>query len=111
MDGPDNAQPELEVDGNQLTINPDMEGMYGFRVTVTDGLGGEARLSFPLHVSEGEAISRNRTIEAGPIWSDVMSLDVCPGVCEDAGGRWTRHWWTTIPGQMSVCQCAFEVCE
>ncbi len=51
----------------------------------------------------GEAVS----ISAGPIMSDVHAQTVCPGVCQRAGGKFTKHWWTPVSswGKDSICQC------
>lgn len=43
-------------------------------------------------------------IEAGPIWSNSDAQQECPDVCQDYGG-WNGQWTTTLPGQMSVCEC------
>jgi serine/threonine-protein kinase len=48
-----------------------------------------------------------RSVEAGPIWSQDDAKKKCPAVCAKANGGWTGHWWTTVEGKMSVCQCAF----
>lgn len=51
------------------------------------------------------------TVEAGPIWNQDHALRRCPEVAEEWSGdngreaRWNGHWWTTVPGQMSVCEC------
>lgn len=46
-----------------------------------------------------------RAIEAGPLASDAAAQEACLGVCETARGTFTGQWWTTVPGEMSVCQC------
>lgn len=45
-------------------------------------------------------------VEAGPLWNNNEAQQVCPDVCRDADGKFTGQWRTTIPGQMSVCDCA-----
>ncbi|WP_341863934.1 mannan-binding lectin [Gymnodinialimonas sp. 57CJ19] len=45
-----------------------------------------------------------QAIEAGPIWNQGHADQVCPAVAASHGGTWTGHWWTTVAGQMSVCQ-------
>jgi len=50
------------------------------------------------------AAQATETLEAGPIWNQQDAEKKCPGVCEKHGG-WTGHWWTTVQGKMSVCQC------
>jgi hypothetical protein len=49
-------------------------------------------------------VRSKQAVEAGPIWSNHDAKAKCPGVC---GGpkRWNGQWWTTRPGQMSVCEC------
>ena len=41
--------------------------------------------------------------EAGPIWSNDDAQGKCPVTCADL--RWEGVWWTTVPSQMSVCEC------
>ncbi len=48
-----------------------------------------------------------RSVEAGPIWNQNDANKKCPVVCAKANGKWTGHWWTTVQGKMSVCQCTF----
>jgi hypothetical protein len=45
------------------------------------------------------------SVEAGPIWDGADANNKCPSTCSANSGFWTGQWWTTIPGQMSVCQC------
>lgn len=53
-------------------------------------------------------ISTFQDVNAGPIWNDMDADRKCPGVCRQAGAsRWTGQWHTTVPGQMSVCNCRF----
>jgi len=47
-------------------------------------------------------------LNAGPIWSQLDAGRKCPNVCRDHNGRWTRQWKTTIPGQMSACECKIK---
>jgi|GEM_PF-2265375 len=46
-----------------------------------------------------------QNVEAGPLWNDQHAAERCPQVCASLGG-WTGEWWTTVRGEMSVCQCA-----
>jgi hypothetical protein len=46
------------------------------------------------------------TLEAGPIWSGADANTKCPNVCNPINMNWNGQWWTTVPGSMSVCQCA-----
>lgn len=51
-----------------------------------------------------------------PIWSDQDARKKCPTRCaneiDNMTGlkdmRWTGHWWTTVWGKHSVCQCASQ---
>ena len=60
----------------------------------------------------GEA--QNFELEAGPIWNQEHAESRCPEVVEewneenDGEAHWTGQWRTTIPGEMSVCNCARE---
>jgi hypothetical protein len=47
----------------------------------------------------------NCTVNAGPIWNQNDANQKCPTTCNAGYGPWTGQWWTTQPGQMSVCQC------
>ena len=51
---------------------------------------------------------RDYTVEAGPIWNNTHAQKRCPAVCPSVRGEWTGHWWTTVWGSMSVCQCREE---
>lgn len=53
-------------------------------------------------------------VEAGPIWNHPHALERCPEAIAEWSGldspardsaRWTGHWTTTIPDEMSVCGC------
>jgi hypothetical protein len=48
-----------------------------------------------------------KSVESGPIWSSVDADRVCPVVARVTGGTWTRQWWTTVTGKMSVCQIRY----
>ena len=45
-----------------------------------------------------------RAVEAGPIWNQQDAGKKCPVAAAAVRGKWTGHWWTTVQGQMSVCQ-------
>jgi hypothetical protein len=45
-----------------------------------------------------------RAVNAGPIWSENHAENVCPAIAASHGAEWTGQWWTTIAGEMSVCQ-------
>ena len=49
-----------------------------------------------------------RAIEVGPIWNQQDAEMKCPKAARKAGGRWTGQWWTTRPGQMSVCEVKMD---
>lgn len=50
-------------------------------------------------------------VEAGPIWNHQYALERCPEAAREWSGengreaRWTGQWRTTVPGEMSVCDC------
>jgi hypothetical protein len=46
------------------------------------------------------------TVNAGPIWNQNDANTKCPATCQNGYGPWNGQWWTTVPNQMSVCQCA-----
>ena len=48
-----------------------------------------------------------RTLDAGPIYGDDDAQEKCTALCETSDGSWVNLWWTTRPGEMSVCQCRF----
>ncbi len=45
--------------------------------------------------------------EAGPIWSTQDAQTKCPQTC-GRYGSWNGQWWTTVSGEMSVCQCCLD---
>lgn len=49
-----------------------------------------------------------RDVEAGPIWSQSDAERKCPQIAAGENGKWTGQWTTTVWGQMSVCEIAFE---
>jgi hypothetical protein len=51
------------------------------------------------------ALPATTAVEAGPIWNNADSNGKCPSACSSVGRTWDGNWWTTIPGQMSVCEC------
>lgn len=76
------------------------------------GLGAcesvETAPSSPAPAADAPASGSNtRALEAGPIWSNDNAKEVCPGVASKAGGSWTGGWWTTVAGEMSVCEVSF----
>lgn len=44
-------------------------------------------------------------LPAGPIASNTAAQTQCPKVCTAQKTTWNGNWVTTVPGQMSVCQC------
>ncbi|WP_437943623.1 mannan-binding lectin [Sorangium sp. So ce281] len=51
-------------------------------------------------------VAKNLALEAGPIWSTSDAQTKCPNVCNPQNMNWNGQWWTTVPGAMSVCECA-----
>lgn len=47
-------------------------------------------------------------VNAGPIYDNNQAGQLCPSVCETAGGQWNGQWTTTAPGVMSVCGCVVK---
>jgi hypothetical protein len=47
-----------------------------------------------------------RDIPVGPIWNQADAEKKCERVAAQVGGKWTGHWKTTAPGEMSVCNIA-----
>jgi hypothetical protein len=44
-------------------------------------------------------------VEVGPIWGQEHALQVAEQyLLAHPGHSWTAHWWTTVPGEMSVLQ-------
>lgn len=50
----------------------------------------------------------SQDVNAGPIWNNDDAKAKCPGVCQATKGVWNGNWTTTVPGQMSVCGCAYN---
>ncbi|MEZ4302395.1 MAG: mannan-binding protein [Polyangiaceae bacterium] len=61
-------------------------------------------------------VSKNGTEikEAGPLATTAEAQQVCPTVCGIwsnlpwTESSWTGQWWSTLPGQMSVCECDYN---
>jgi hypothetical protein len=45
-------------------------------------------------------------VNAGPIWNQGDANAKCPDLCNKSYGPWNGQWWTTVPNEMSVCQCS-----
>lgn len=56
------------------------------------------------------AVEVKYTVNAGPIWNNQDAAAKCPGMCAPPA-RWNGQWWTTVQGQMSVCECVGPVIE
>jgi len=51
-----------------------------------------------------QPVSEKRAVEAGPIWNQADADKKCPEIARKNNATWTGEWWTTVQGQMSVCQ-------
>lgn len=51
---------------------------------------------------------RLQNFDAGPIYNNEDARRKCPPVCQQVQRIWSGNWNTTIPGQMSVCQCGYN---
>ena len=58
----------------------------------------------PVQVVTGPAPEFKHTVNAGPIWNNDDARGKCANLCPPPE-RWNGQWWTTIQGQMSVCEC------
>lgn len=45
-----------------------------------------------------------RAFEVGPLWDQAHADEVCPAVALSHGAKWTGQWWTTVEGEISVCE-------
>lgn len=92
----------LHYDWDTETVE---NGRYQLQVRVYDDAGNRG-------VSESVAITccnkKSRTLQAGPIWNNQDAKRKCPALCSADDRVWTGHWWTTVPGRMSVCQCTTD---
>jgi predicted amidohydrolase len=51
-------------------------------------------------------IGNKFTAEAGPIWNNAVDAPKkCPSTCGKHSSTWDGQWWTTVQGEMSVCEC------
>lgn len=53
----------------------------------------------------GTAGGQSIRIQASPIWN-IDARKKCPATCSGHGRHWTGQWVTTVPGRLSVCECA-----
>lgn len=44
------------------------------------------------------------TVQAGPILDQGDAKTRCNNLAKRMGGTWNGQWWTTVEGEMSVCQ-------
>ena len=51
-----------------------------------------------------QPVSEKRAVEAGPIWNQADAEKKCPRIASQNNATWTGQWWTTVQGQMSVCE-------
>ncbi|MFL5359073.1 mannan-binding protein [Archangium sp.] len=66
--------------------------------------------SLPGQKSVCQCRDKVTVLEAGPIWGDTDAKTKCPATCQQEGfAAWTGGWWTTVWGEMSVCQCKNKV--
>ncbi|WP_286269103.1 nitrilase-related carbon-nitrogen hydrolase [Thalassotalea hakodatensis] len=50
------------------------------------------------------------TAESGPIWNNAVDAPKkCPPTCDKFSSTWDGQWWTTVMGEMSVCECTLGV--
>lgn len=71
-----------------------------------DPTGKSVEVSNPVAELTVVEISTTFTAEAGPIWNNAQDAPrKCPGTCEKYNGTWDGQWWTTVWGEMSVCEC------
>ncbi len=55
----------------------------------------------------GDRLNPFVTQNDDPIWSnDQAQSGECAARCDAEGGTFTGSWWTTVPGQHSVCACS-----
>lgn len=80
-------------DGNWRTVIPGQQSVCSCDVGRA-GAGG------------GAAGGQTMRVQAGPIWNDMDATKKCPATCAGQGRTWTGQWVTTVPGRMSVCECA-----
>ncbi len=78
-------------DGNWRTVVPGQQSVCSCDFA---GSGG------------GTAGGQTMRVQAGPIWNDMDARKKCPATCSGQGRHWTGQWVTTVPGRMSVCECA-----
>ena len=60
----------------------------------------------------GIAQQKSCVVNAGPIWNQQDANTKCPATCGAGYGAWDGQWWTTVWGEMSVCEClapAFDI--
>ena len=50
----------------------------------------------------------NKNVEVGPIWNQADAQKKCAAIAGAERAEWTGHWWTTVPGKMSVCQLDYN---
>ncbi len=77
-------------------------GVYN-RVT-TEVLAGRQPSKERFFTDGPGSAPRKWAAEAGPIWNQSDANKKCRTLATQHRAKWTGHWWTTVPGRMSVCQ-------
>jgi len=102
------AAQSYDVQAGPIWNNADAQGKCP---NVCGGLGARwngqwhTTVQGQMSVCSCERASPSRDINAGPIWNNADAQGKCPGICLGNGLSWTGQWHTTVPGQMSVCEC------
>ncbi len=91
LDGPPDAEAEIVGMGAEVLFRTLTIGDYTLEVVVTDGHGGEARLSFPIHVSGPECGAP----EAGDVV--ITELMINPSVAEQRRLEWVEVYVASGP--------------
>lgn len=102
----------LDYDGNRKKIGDVMPKQTARHVTyvthpwVVAKSGNDCvGVFFPDGQERKVVLKGSYNVNAGPIRNQNHARTTCPEICDLWEAEWTGSWKTTIPGQMSVCQC------
>ncbi len=100
---PAGAAVALAEDGAWAIFSTDTPGEYELEVVVSDGHGGEARLSFPIHVSpcdeDGGACGVSEVLLCDEGWAANPGQPEHPGICGVPDDEETSYWFDFDAGR------------
>lgn len=111
--GPDNLTGQAETAYVEIVTDANRPNAIPLEDALDADTLDEIREMVREAVEDNAEDAKTAELPAGPIWNNDHAKERCPEVVaeyneqhgDDANMRWTGHWTTTVPGEMSVCNC------